>query len=129
MAGDDKPAKSGDSTRPDAAVNREGAASHNRNRSHRTNRAISGSVVVKQPLFEGRVEELKGHIMLVPITNKLSCSPKQPRRFRDTLDGNSVQVAMMYIVPWTTWNSIQSTNQENQLQEQMNMTRLNGQGR
>ena len=64
MAGDDKPAESGEANKPDATTIREGATGRNRGYRNRgrTNRAAGGSVVAKQPLFEGRVEGLKGHI-------------------------------------------------------------------
>ena len=62
MAGDDKPAESGDAGRPDVTPAEAGAAGRNRGYRNRRGNKISGSVVVKQPLFEGRVEGLKGHI-------------------------------------------------------------------
>jgi hypothetical protein len=61
MAGDDKPADDGG--KPEAGLNREGSSGRNRNRGNRRgNRINAANVPRAEPLFEGRIEALKGHI-------------------------------------------------------------------
>jgi hypothetical protein len=64
MAGDNKPADSGDSGKPEAVKDRDGAAGQTRHRhSHRgNNRAGPSGAPLTQPVFKGGVPILDGHI-------------------------------------------------------------------
>jgi hypothetical protein len=63
MAGDDKPADSGDSGKPEAVKDRDGAAGRTRHRhSRRGNNRAGPSGAPVTPVFKGRVPILDGHI-------------------------------------------------------------------
>jgi hypothetical protein len=89
MAGNDKPAKGGDGTKPTAAKDREGAAGRvSRHKNRRANRAGTGVPAAKSIAFKGRIDNLCGH-MYNYLDNR------QSNQYAETTKEISLYVARM----------------------------------